>query len=398
MKLKNKKGDLTTSQIILIISLLMGFTIVGYFVYHIFVQDTIDRETCHDSVVIRATLPSGTEGFMPLKCKTQKYCITSGLIGGNCEDTYGNEKGVRVTKVKVTNKEQIEKFIAQENIECWNMMGEGQLSLFSQGSAQYFGLGKIYPSCVVCSRIAFDFKNLEKIGITEDNLRDIDYVTYMSTHKMPGKDISYMDYFIGKGAAPADMTKQNINTLSDNIQEFTSEMQNQLGGNPSNRDLEEVAELKQLNDVIKKNIDGSASSDDKVELVSDSSNSKPEKQIGIIFMQISAPGHLDSLKNLGNAFLGIGGTAATFAPTTTLKLGINAVKLIAKNPIVAAVSAVVIIGTQQALVAWNRGIAQGYCGDIAFSSDARSGCSVVRTINYNQQGVSEFCSAIESIS
>jgi cystathionine beta-lyase len=37
------------------------------------------------------------------------------------------------------------------------------------------------------------------------------------------------------------------------------------------------------------------------------------------------------------------------------------------------------------------------CGDVSVGKDARDGCSVVRTVNYNVKDLSQYCSIIESI-
>ena len=48
-------------------------------------------------------------------------------------------------------------------------------------------------------------------------------------------------------------------------------------------------------------------------------------------------------------------------------------------------------------VAYNRAISAGYCGDFEVGSEARNGCSSVRTINYNPEDLSKYCSIVESI-
>src|SRR5437870_2209441 len=95
MNIMNKKGEMTTTQIITFIILIVGFAIIIFVLWQIGFSGRIDRDTCHTSVVFRATLPSigGAQEYVPLKCQTQKYCITSGLIGGNCEEDYGSLKG-----------------------------------------------------------------------------------------------------------------------------------------------------------------------------------------------------------------------------------------------------------------------------------------------------------------
>ena len=51
---------------------------------------------------------------------------------------------------------------------------------------------------------------------------------------------------------------------------------------------------------------------------------------------------------------------------------------------------------QQASVEAKQGVAEGYCGDIALGDDARNGCSVVRTVDYDVKDLRKHCAVIES--
>ena len=78
-KWMNKKGELTTGQIISIVLVLLGFAILLFVWWQLNWTGKIDRDTCHTSVVFRATLPSigGVQEYVPLKCKAEKVCISS---------------------------------------------------------------------------------------------------------------------------------------------------------------------------------------------------------------------------------------------------------------------------------------------------------------------------------
>ena len=52
---------------------------------------------------------------------------------------------------------------------------------------------------------------------------------------------------------------------------------------------------------------------------------------------------------------------------------------------------------QQGSVAYNRAITAGYCSDTLTGPEAREGCSVVRTANYDAESISQYCKNIESI-
>lgn len=312
----------------------------------------VDREVCHQSIIYRATLPGfgGSKEFIPLKCKTQKVCITSGIIGGSCKE-FNNSKGV--VKVKVKTKDQIEQYVAREIIDCWKMTGEGKVSIFSQWIAESYGLGSVYPSCIICSRIAFDEANLKKAGI---NLADINVMSYMMTHKIPDKNISYYNYLAGeKGKITT-----NKNVAINNMQI------------DSNGNLVEGEKI---------NVD-----------VGDLPKGYSSNELSVMFMQISSPDAWNVLKNdLLTLGVPLGGSFA-IAPVATGK-GIAA---LAKSPYFWAVLAIAAV-YQAYSVYDNWAISAGYCGDVETGSTAKKGCSVIRTVNYNVDDIKKYCSVIESI-
>ena len=119
----NKKGEMTTKMIMTILLLVVGFGIILLFYSQLSFERTIDREVCHESVVLRGTLPEtlNLNALSPLKCFTKKICIRGKKIfgKGECEE-YENAKSVKNTGVK--DRVQIEKLISQEIVDCWGMM------------------------------------------------------------------------------------------------------------------------------------------------------------------------------------------------------------------------------------------------------------------------------------
>jgi hypothetical protein len=114
--------------------------------------------------------------------------------------------------IRVKNEQQIEKYLSDGIIDCWKMMGEGKVSIFSQWVAETYSLGSVYPTCVICARIAFNETSLNKARV---NLSDVDPVRYMLSHKIPNSDQSYFEYFAGKDgklkAPPSlNLIKSNI--------------------------------------------------------------------------------------------------------------------------------------------------------------------------------------------
>jgi hypothetical protein len=375
----NKKGEMTSKQIISIILLVVGFGIILVFLLAYPWGETINRETCHESVIIRATSPQLTQSYVPLKCKEAKFCITSKLIGkGDC-DEFKNEEGV--TKVRVSSKEDIEKFLAREYIDCWTMMGEGKISLFSQYFADNYGFGLVYPTCVICSRIAFDETSL---NANVKDWKNIDVANYMATRKAPGQEVSYNDFLGGKKSViEPDKLQDLLKSTGEELVDKSAE---------STEDTKIAKATKESGEALQQ-------ADAKTGLTPQNKATEEETgaQLSILYMQISAPGQFESLKNIGQT-LGVSAAGSfVVAPKTSYDMGKYLLSAVKAHPVIAGIVAVVGISAQQGMVAWSRGITAGYCGDISVGTEARNGCSVVRMVNHKPEDISNFCEVIESI-
>lgn len=391
-----KRAEITVTTLVTVILLVLGFIIVLIVYYQLNWSGKVDREACHQSVIFRGTLPvyGGVKEYVPLKCKTQKVCITTGLIGGECKE-FVNEKGV--TKVKVSNKEQIERFIAQDIVDCWSMMGEGKVGLFSQWIATTYGFGSVYPSCVICSRIAFDNKNLEAKGI---KIEELDVQRYMMTHAIPGEtNLSYYQYLSSAGG------KMSLGDLVKDLDEVElTASKTEIAALPKDETVAGVAEVKAEDISV-------------VETANPVELNKQPDELAVTFMQISGPTYGEVFRNSMTAALGILGfgskftsgsffTASSFKNPTIRGAGgryaLGNGKIVTKTVLspfvkVVAVAAIIALGIQQGNIAYNRAVTAGYCGDVSTGGEAREGCSVVRTINYNSTDISQYCSIIESI-
>lgn len=355
-KMKEKKGTLTTKMLVTLILLIVSFVIIFYFLVMFDWTGRIDKEVCHQSVIYRATLPSfaGLKGYVPLKCKTNKICITSGLVGGDCEE-FENLKGIN--KMKVKNEEQIEQILAREIVDCWRTMGEGKVQVFSQWMADTYGIGKVGSSCVICNRVAFDKESLQKADIDLDK---VDVMNYMMTHAVPNQNISYYGYLSGKGGKIS--VKDDFRVV----------------------DIEEIQGFEFENGKLKLDLGSKDFSEEE---------SDEWAELSIMFMQITAPTHTKVISNtLKTAGIGMG-----LAFLSSPKISAKAVGIaVSGGWITVAIGAVLGI-YQHGSVARNKAITAGYCSDISTGDDAREGCSVVRTVNYNLEDISRYCSIIESI-
>jgi hypothetical protein len=360
----NKKGALPVEWLVGIILTILGVVVIGAFLYGNFSGGDIDREACRVSVNTRATLPYAVQGYVPLKCQTEKICITGKLLGkGECEEFEGVKNFVTM---RVGNNEkglkQIEQIYAQETLECWNIMGRGELSLFSSGAAQYYGLGDVYSTCVVCSRIAIDGNSLDKVPFQKLNVQE-----YMLTHAVPGTEKSYFDFMFGENYAPV--------TFDGKVGIPKSEAVESEGG-----DFEVSVNGESEGEVNVEDLEGNPSIDDIT------------KESAILFMQIDSPEHGRTFLTSVGTVLGIDLISKGFFGKAVVTSSLRSVGAKVGIPILALFGVY-----QQGSVAYNRAVAAGYCGDIKYGSEAREGCSAVRVTNYDLGSIRNYCQVIESI-
>ena len=368
----NKKGDISLNFLAGLIVSIVGFSLLLFVYFQIASGGEIDRQVCHESVILRATVPLG-ESFVPLKCNTAKICISGKLFGkGECEE-FKNEKSVTTIRVgdNADSLNKIEKVYAQELLSCWKTMGEGKISIFSNAVVENFGVGgEVYPSCVICSRIAVDKNSFQNVDFTK-----MDVFGYMNKRLVPESDKTYLQQ-ITNNPNNVGISTEIINT--ENLDSLKDKDDNLILIEDENGDKVEVKfEAVELSEI---------SSEDKVENF--------PSETAILFMQISAPEYGTSLRNV----LGVGTAGTVFvARGASWKILKGAVGVVKQHPIIAAVTGVVFLGYHQGSVAWNRAVTASYCDDISIGKEARSGCSVVRATDYKVANILEYCQVIESI-
>lgn len=394
------KAEIALSTLVTIILLVLGFVIILFLYYQINWVGNINKEVCHQSVVYRATageISGAASSYVPLKCKTDKICVTSGFWGGSCKE-FENSKGVSTVKVK--NKEQIEQLIAQNIVDCWSMMGEGRVSLFTQYWAQKVGVGGVYPSCVMCTRIAFDKVSLEKSGI---DLSQINVMSYMMTHAVPDKDISYYKYLVGE--SPVKLDGDDF-VLVDATDADRVAAQAFLEKNKVQNPEFQIEDFNQ---------------DDPQAVIDYTNQQFKNSEISVMFMQITAPKYGDVLMTDATAALTFLGVTATTKPSAfayrlatvpagkTVTIGSKLYKggqflpkgagplKVGPLAYITAFLALTFGAIQMGDVAYNRAFTAGKCGDVMLKGEASDGCSVVRVVNYDAKSISNYCAAIESI-
>jgi hypothetical protein len=169
----NKKGELTSQQLVIIIVLIVSFAVILGFFYLLNLKSEITNEGCRNSVVLKGTTFGAN---VQLQCKTQNTCVSS---GGECN--VPNED-----KISVKSEEELYGELSDLMYSCWWQMGEGKID-YAGSSA----LSSNY--CVICNRIYFDSATQEKFKqVPMENL-----YKYMQRNKVPKGDVSYLTYLYG---------------------------------------------------------------------------------------------------------------------------------------------------------------------------------------------------------
>ena len=100
-KMKNKKGEILTSKLVKTLFIIAAFVILLFVIYLLWsggIADT-QKEECSFSIRNRATAKIiGATEVLPLKCKTQKICLS--MSGEDCEEL-SSTKDNPVRKVRL---------------------------------------------------------------------------------------------------------------------------------------------------------------------------------------------------------------------------------------------------------------------------------------------------------
>lgn len=157
--MKMKKQAISKFTIMIII-LIASFAVVMLFYFFYPWKGQIDKDTCHQSIVMRSTFNYKAfevgKKIIPLQCQTEEICLTAS--GDDCID-YANIED-KITEEKIKNKQGALDVIARALYDCNSMLGKGKLNFMPHPTWQE-------KYCLICSRIAFDEKSkqiLEKAG------------------------------------------------------------------------------------------------------------------------------------------------------------------------------------------------------------------------------------------
>mgnify|MGYP006929383758 CR=1 FL=1 len=133
----NKRGELTSTQIVSIVLVIIGTVIILFFLAFLFDDSSEDdREICRISVLTRATAPDIVGGAIPLKCRTDKICITSdsgflGLGKGKCIQFAGEEhQKLSVSGNSLTSHREIEEILAKQMYKTTRIISSCSYRIF----------------------------------------------------------------------------------------------------------------------------------------------------------------------------------------------------------------------------------------------------------------------------
>jgi len=345
MELMERRGEITTTQLIGLALSIIGFAIVLILLFSLEFESYSNDELCRLSVLTRATSPSLAQAYVPLKCTTKKICITDkDFWGGNCPQ-FDGEKNIEYVRLKGSDSEKAEKIeevSAKAMYNCWKMMGEGKLDLFAQevnlgtlGIDTFLKLKDAKPSCVICSRVALGedlTKNTDKVKSILDR---VDVNRYLAEKNVEGMSISYLDYFAG----------------GRNVQGYSKKFEEKIGNAGKKAGVDEIA---------------------------------------FLFMQIKTEDNPEDALlegfTTGGGFV-LAGAAGMTGGTALLN---------PKTWVAALVTGIGAGGFRGYGAYRDQQISAGYCGDFSSKEEGKKGCSILIPADYrNVSQINGFCRVIE---
>lgn len=171
--INNKRGELTTQQIVTLIILITSFGVILFLLFRLNLGDVSNDEICHNSVLLQKSTLVGS----PLDCRTSYECISG---GGKC-DNFNYKEEIEIEDF--FNKTKIVKAIAEEMASCWWMFGEGEID-YAKSLGGYH--------CAICGVVKFD--NKIKGAVPEISYREL--YQYLENHEIKEGE-TYLEYLYG---------------------------------------------------------------------------------------------------------------------------------------------------------------------------------------------------------
>lgn len=180
MSIINNKKGLEREMLVFLILAIVGFAIIIWYIYVIKPYSMFDKKVCETSIETRTIPVVGMieKATTPLNCRTEQVKI---------DKSYKTE-------------EQIKKEIADEMLDCWNMVGRGERNFMPQG---FWTEGY----CLICSNIQFDSKIKQEFPVIAGIL------SYMNATKMDG--MTYYNAIWGENSYLPGGIDVNVDTSKD---------------------------------------------------------------------------------------------------------------------------------------------------------------------------------------
>lgn len=405
----NKRGELTSTQIVTIILSIIGFVLAGLGLYTIFEDDSLtNRDLCRLSILSRATVPTAGQQFVPLNCQTEKICITVDSKDNSCKQ-FAGEKNIRKVELKISEKEiknaeavkTIQKEVANAMYGCWLMTGKGKLDIFPPGEGTstpaadfLMQLGasvdllsiKVNPSCIVCSRVAFSDALIEA-DKKYHFLKDIDYNNFLSTQTVPGTNQNYLDAFTGqKGTGYGSIAQDETISAYLGKTTLTNEEYEEFKKLIANAKFITTPEQRATYDEIIR------TKENTIAYLSKFTKPQGTNQMAIMFAQIkvSADTPQDAFWNAMTTGGVMGSIAAVTGPGSLLSVPAWAVKILT----VGGVSTYLAYDAEAKTTA-NQALSVNTCGVFESTQANQKGCSLVKLMDWNVNEVNSLCYNIE---
>ena len=179
----NKRGELTTDQIVLIVILILSFSIIILFITRLGPDKMADKQICRSSILLASQKNLlGTLAQSGINCKTNYLCISFK------EDCKGMEASQKEIIGKTYPKEEILRVIVEELADCWQMYGAGTLNYGANPGVN----ANTDNYCAACAKIEFDsqIRNAQLSPITYR-----EFYNYLKRVNIPSGTKTYYDYF-----------------------------------------------------------------------------------------------------------------------------------------------------------------------------------------------------------
>jgi hypothetical protein len=345
----NRKGEMTSTQLILLILTIAGFVIVLLFIMAFKSGSYTEDEICKLSVLTRATSPQALNTYVPLKCTTKKVCLSDG--SGKCESALAGENAevIKLPSGEANAAKKIEEISANAMYDCWNMMGQGKLDLFNGGIGIATGAdSQKAVSCVICSRIAFN--------ASDNIINNVSIDSYLRKNKVPSSSLTYLQTFTDAGVSSYAAVDSDV---------MTKIRDNKVG---------ETFTFGDVNDANQK-----------------------VGQLAVVFAQIKPGSYTGNLEKLANT--GIAVTAASFlmAPTTTTSIATKAIGTV-PGLVLTGIGVGGVALYSMSNVYAGKVAAAGYCGQFNSGNPENKdkvGCSGVQIVPYDVKAINNICQSIE---